>query len=45
LFTITHCTQQGTTTYDVRNPCPGLAQTQKGGGVKRINGIPTLPSR
>jgi hypothetical protein len=27
------------TAYDVRNPSPGLAQTQKSGGVKLVNGI------
>jgi hypothetical protein len=30
------------TTYDIGNPCPGLGQTQKYGGVKLVNGIPIL---
>jgi hypothetical protein len=30
-----------TTTYDVGNPGPCLGQTQKCGGVKPVNGLPT----
>jgi len=30
-LTITHWIQQKTTTYDVRNPVPGLGETQKCG--------------
>jgi hypothetical protein len=30
-------------THDVGNPDPGLEQEQKWGGVKPVNGIPTLP--
>jgi hypothetical protein len=33
-----------TMTYDVGNPGPGLGQAQQCGGVKTVNGIPTLPS-
>ena len=33
-----------TTTYDIGNAGPGLGQAQKYGGVKPVNGIPTLPS-
>ena len=29
-----------TTTYDIRNPSPGLGQAQKCGGVKLVNEIP-----
>jgi len=29
-------------TYDVGNPGPGLGQADKCGGVKLINGVPTL---
>jgi hypothetical protein len=29
--------------YDVGNPDLGMVQTQKCGGVKPVNGIPTLP--
>ena len=36
--------KKNTTTYDVGNPDHGLGQAQKWGGVKLINGIPTLPS-
>ena len=32
------------TTYDVGNPGHDLRQSQKCGGVKPVNGIPTLPS-
>ena len=31
-----------TTTYDLGNPCPGLGQAQKCGGLNRLIGIPTL---
>ena len=31
-----------TTTYDVGNPVPGLRQAQQYGGIKPLNGIPTL---
>jgi hypothetical protein len=30
-------------TYDVGNPDSGIGQAQKCGGVKPVNGIPTLP--
>ena len=30
-------------TYDVGNPDSGLGQTQKCGGVKPVNWIPTFP--
>ena len=30
------------TTYDVRNPGPGMGQAESCGGVKLVNGIPTL---
>ena len=33
-----------TRAYDVGNPCPGMGQAQKCGGVKTDNGIPTFPS-
>ena len=33
-----------TTTYDVGNLGPGLGRAQKCGGIKQVNGIPTLPS-
>jgi hypothetical protein len=33
-----------TMTYDIGNPGPDLEQAQKCGGVKWINGIPTLSS-
>jgi len=36
--------KRGITTYDVVNPGPGLGQALKYGGVKPINGIPTLIS-
>jgi hypothetical protein len=29
--------------YDVGNPGSGLVEAQKCGGVKPVNGIPTLP--
>jgi hypothetical protein len=29
-------------TFDIKNSGPGLGQAQKGGGVKLINGMPTL---
>jgi hypothetical protein len=29
-------------TDDVVNPCPGMGQAQKGGGVKSVNGHPQL---
>ena len=32
-----------TTTYGVENLGPGLGQTQKCGGIKSVNDIPTLP--
>ena len=31
-----------TTTHDIRNPDPGLEQTQKCGGGKPVNGITTI---
>jgi hypothetical protein len=31
-----------TTTYDLGNPCPGLGQAHKCGGLNRVIGIPTL---
>ena len=34
-----------TTTYDVENLGPGLGRAQTCGGIKPVNGIPTLPSR
>ena len=30
--------------YDVVNPGPALGQAHKCGGVKPVNGVPTLPS-
>ena len=33
-----------TRAYDVGNPCPGMGQAHKCGGVKTDNGIPTFPS-
>ena len=33
-----------TTTHDVGDPGPGLGQAQQCGGVKSVNGVPTLPS-
>ena len=33
-----------TTTYDIRNPAPGLRQEKKVEEVKPVNGIPTFPS-
>jgi hypothetical protein len=36
--------QKKTMTFDIKNSGPGLGQAQKGGGVKPINGMPTLPS-
>jgi len=30
--------------YIVGNPCRGLGQAHKWGGVKPVNGIPTFPS-
>ena len=30
------------TTYDVRNPSPGLGQARKCDGVRLVNGLPTL---
>ena len=33
-----------TTTYDVGNLVPNLEQKQTFGGIKPVNGIPTLPS-
>jgi hypothetical protein len=33
-----------TMTYDVGNPGPNLEQEQTFGGIKPVNGIPTLPS-
>jgi len=33
-----------TMTHDIEIPGPVLGQTQKCGGVKLVNGIPTLPS-
>ena len=33
-----------TTTYDVGNLGPGLGRAQKCGGIKPVNGIPTLSS-
>ena len=30
--------------YDIRNPGSGLWQAQQSGRIKRVNGIPTLPS-
>jgi hypothetical protein len=33
-----------TTTYHVGNLGPGLGRAQKCGGIKQVNGIPTLPS-
>ena len=35
---------QKTMTYDIGNPGSGLEHAQKSGGVKPINGIPTLLS-
>ena len=32
------------TRYDIGNPGPGLGQSQKFGGLKTVNGIPTLSS-
>jgi hypothetical protein len=32
------------TTYGIRNPCPGLWWAQKSGRVKPVDEIPTLPS-
>ena len=29
------------TTYDVKNPSPGLRQARKCGGVRLVNGLPT----
>ena len=44
-FILTGLTEhKETTTYDVGNPGHGLRQSQKCGGVKPVNGIPTLPS-
>jgi hypothetical protein len=31
-------------TCDVGNPVPDLVQAQGRGGIKPVNGIPTLPS-
>ena len=42
-FHINSLSTKKTTTYEVRNPGPGLRQAQKCGRVKYINGIPTLP--
>jgi hypothetical protein len=33
-----------TTTYDTGNPDPGLGQAQTFGGIKPVNGIPTIHS-
>ena len=33
-----------TTAYYIGNPGPGLGQAQKCGGVKLVNGNPSLPS-
>ena len=33
-----------TKTFDVGNPGPGLVQAQKWGGIKPVNGFPTLSS-
>jgi hypothetical protein len=35
--------QKNTTTYEIGNTGPGLGRAQKCGGVKQVNGIPTLP--
>jgi len=32
-----------TTTYGVGNPCSVFGQAQKWGGVKPVNGVPTIP--
>jgi len=36
-------TKRNTTTYEVENTGPAKGQTQKCGGVKPVNGIPTTP--
>jgi hypothetical protein len=43
IFHLNSLSIKKTTTYEVRNPGPGLRQAQKCGRVKYINGIPTLP--
>jgi hypothetical protein len=37
-------TEREKTTYDVGNQGPGLEQTQQCGGIKPVNGIPTILS-
>jgi hypothetical protein len=39
---LSHWTHKKHTTYDVRDPCHGLGQTQNCGGVKPVNMIPPL---
>ena len=31
-------------TYGIEHPDPGLGQSSEGGGVKSVNGIPSLPN-
>jgi hypothetical protein len=38
-LTLAHWAQKNTTTYDVRNPCPGLGQTHKCVEGKPVNDI------